>query len=104
MRDEGIAHADAIGGQAIHVRSLEPWVAGVFALFTLDDTHGIPEMVIGDDENEIGFLLGGLGWEGEEGAESCDEEFGFKGHDEMLLFQSRTVPDLAEAVLFDFFD
>lgn len=53
------------------------WVAGVFTLLALDGAHGIPAVVIGDDEDEIGFTLGGLGCEGEKGAESGDEEFGF---------------------------
>jgi hypothetical protein len=53
---EGIAEADPFLGHAIHGGSLEPGEAGdlsFFLKFTLDDTHGIPALVIGDQEDEI---------------------------------------------------
>ncbi len=59
MGDEGVAETNAIGGEPIHVRCFKPRVAGFFSVLFLHCTHGVPAMVIADDEDEVGFALGG---------------------------------------------
>jgi len=58
--DEGVAETDAAGGEAVHGWRFEPRVAGLFAVFFRNRTHRIPAMVVGDDEDEVGFAFGGL--------------------------------------------
>ena len=51
--DEGVAEADALTRQPVHVRCLQPGEAPAFALLALDDPHRIPALVVGVDEDEI---------------------------------------------------
>src|SRR5262245_43178091 len=73
--DERIAKAHAFGGETIHVWRGEPGEAGALAVFALDNSHGVPTLVIGVDEQEVGFALvrvesAGRGDEGEKNAET----------------------------------
>jgi len=52
--DEGITEPDSFTGQAIQIGRFEPGKAGFVALLPLHDAEGIPTLVIGVDEHEIG--------------------------------------------------
>ena len=74
MGDEGVAEADTFRGEPVHRGTLEPGVAALFAVLLLDRTHGVPTVVVGDDEDEVGLLLGraGGGGEGEQKDEGAE--------------------------------
>ena len=69
--DEGVAEAHALGGEAVHVRRLEPREARPLALLALHDAHRVPALVVGVDEQEVGLALGGVrdGGAGQRGRE-----------------------------------
>src|SRR5687767_3639115 len=58
-RDECAAKPNAFRGEAIHVRGLEPWKARALAVFALHDTHRVPSLIVGVNEEEVGASFGG---------------------------------------------
>src|SRR5262249_12094132 len=54
--DEGVAETNALGRQPVHMGRLKPREACPVALLALDDTHGIPTLIIGVDEEDVGPL------------------------------------------------
>ena len=59
VHDEGVAEADALGGEAVEVRRAQPWEAGALALLALDDAERVPALVVGEDVDEVGRALAG---------------------------------------------
>lgn len=57
--DEGVAEPNAPGRHSVEIRRLEPRVAGRFALLFLHRAHGIPAVVVGVHEDEVGLPIGG---------------------------------------------
>ena len=51
--DERVAEPDALGGEAVHVRRLEPREAALVALLLLHDAHGVVPLVVGEQEDEV---------------------------------------------------
>ena len=73
-RDEGVAEADTFGGETVHAFGLEPWEAGLVALFALDRADGVPAVVVGIDEEEVGFAVCGEGGGAAEREEDEEED------------------------------
>ena len=57
-RHEGVSEAHTFGRKTIHIWRLKPRESRFFALLALHDAKGVPALVIGVDEEEIGPISG----------------------------------------------